>query len=95
MSLYRMPLHLAWAAAAVLTFTAPPTLAAQQAWDQQKVTQIASQLAEAVSGVYNEFRKQPERTNCAFSRARHANSRVSSNRAKVSTRLSRFTTVLA
>ena len=62
MSLYRMPLHLAWAAAAVLTFTAPPALAAQQAWDQQKVTQIASQLAEAVSGVYNEFRKQPEST---------------------------------
>ena len=60
MSLYRMRLHLAWAAAAVLTLAPPPTLAAQQPWDQQKVTEIASQLAEAVSGVYNEFRMQPE-----------------------------------
>ena len=59
MSLYRMRLHFAWAAAAVLTLTPTPTLAVQQPWDQQKVTQIASQLAEAVSGVYDEFRMQP------------------------------------
>ena len=60
MSLYRMRLHLACAAAAVLTLTPLPTLAAQQPWDQQKVTEIASQLAEAVSGEYNEYRMQPE-----------------------------------
>jgi len=60
MSLYRMRLHLAWAAAAVLILAPHLTLAAQQPWDQQKVTEIASQLADAVSGVYEEFRMQPE-----------------------------------
>jgi hypothetical protein len=46
-------------AAVVLTILPTHTLAAQQAWDQPKVTQIASELAETVSGLYEEFRKQP------------------------------------
>jgi hypothetical protein len=62
MSLYRLRPYLAWAAAGVLTLTATPILAAQQPWDQQKVTQIASELAKAVSGVRDEFRKQPPET---------------------------------
>jgi len=57
--LYGLRLRLAGVAAAVLTLAPTPTLAAHQAWDQQKVTQIANQLAEAVSGVYEEFRRQP------------------------------------
>jgi hypothetical protein len=58
MLLYGLRHHVAGVAAAVLTLMPTPALAAQ-AWDQQKVTQIASALAEAVSGVYEEFRKQP------------------------------------
>jgi len=62
MSLYRLRPCLAWATAGVLTLTSTPILAAQQPWDQQKVTQIASELAEAVSGVRDQFRKQPPST---------------------------------
>ena len=61
MSLYGLRPHLVLAAAA-LVLTPTPILAAQQPWDQQKVTQIASELAEAVSGVRDEFRKQPPET---------------------------------
>jgi len=61
MSLYGLRPHLVLAAAA-LALTPTPILAAQQPWDQQKVTQIASELAEAVSGVRDEFRKQPPPT---------------------------------
>jgi len=56
---YQLRLQVVGIAAAVLTLTPIPTQAAHQAWDQEKVTQIASQLADAVSGVYQEFRKQP------------------------------------
>jgi hypothetical protein len=59
MERYGFRLHLAGVVAAVLALAPAPTLAGYQAWDQQKVTQIAGQLAEAVSGVYDEFRKQP------------------------------------
>ncbi len=59
MSPNQLHLHVAWVAAAALTITSTSSMAASKAWDQQKVTQIASQLAEAVSGVYDEFRKQP------------------------------------
>jgi hypothetical protein len=37
-----------------------PARTSAAAWDQQEVTKLAGQLAEAVSGVYEEFRKQPE-----------------------------------
>jgi len=59
MLLYGLRLRVAGVAAAVLALTATPTPAAHQAWDQEKVTQIAGQLADAVSGVYEELRMQP------------------------------------
>jgi hypothetical protein len=46
-------------ASTVFALTATPTPAARQTWDQERVTQIAGQLAEAVSGVYEAFRMQP------------------------------------
>ena len=58
MYLHRVHTHAVWVAAAVLTILPARTSAA--AWDQQEVTKLAGQLAEAVSGVYEEFRKQPE-----------------------------------
>ena len=69
MSLYGLRPHLVLAAALALTPT--PILAAQNPWDQQKVTQIASQLVEAVSGVRDEFRKQPPDTIASM----HSNAR--------------------
>ena len=58
MYVHRVHTHAVWVAAAVLTILPARTSAA--AWDQQEVTKLAGQLAEAVSGVYEEFRKQPE-----------------------------------
>jgi len=59
MSRYGQRPLLAWATAAALTLAPTSIFAAQQPWDQREVTQIASKLAEAVSGVRDEFRKQP------------------------------------
>ena len=58
MYLHRFYTLAAWVAAVVLTLAPARTSAAP--WDQQEVTQLASHLAEAVSGVYEEFRKQPQ-----------------------------------
>jgi hypothetical protein len=41
---------------------APSHALAQQAWDQQKVTQIARELVQAVSDMRDEFRKEPSAT---------------------------------
>ena len=58
-----MRIYFAWAIVfAALAWTPGPALAAQQPWDQQKVTRIVSDLAQAVSGILDEFNKQPPAT---------------------------------
>ena len=55
--------HLAWAIViAVFALLPVDARAVQQPWDQQKVTHIVSDLAQAVSGILDEFNKQPSAT---------------------------------
>jgi hypothetical protein len=54
-SLKRFYAHAAW-----LLLILAPLRTSAATWNQEEVTQLASHLAEAVSGVYEEFRKQPE-----------------------------------
>jgi len=55
--------HLSWAII-IAAFALMPVhaRAVQQPWDQQKVTHIVSDLAQAVSGILDEFNKQPPAT---------------------------------
>jgi len=52
----RAPLALAIVIAFMSAYSA---FAEQKAWEQQEVTQIAKELAQAVSGMRDEFRKEP------------------------------------
>jgi len=55
--------NLAWAIAiAGLALLPIHARAVQRPWDQQKVTHIVSDLAQAVSGIVDEFNKQPPAT---------------------------------
>jgi len=52
--------HLVFTVTAIaLAAASPGAFAAEQAWDPQKVLQIVRELDGAVSGLFDEFKKQP------------------------------------